>query len=59
MANLEELGEVISTDMLIVGGSLAGLSAAIKAKEESPNLNVLLVDKQTVGWAGVAPRGGG
>jgi succinate dehydrogenase/fumarate reductase flavoprotein subunit len=58
MANLEDLGEVISTDMLIVGGSLAGLMAALKAKEESPDLNVLIVEKQTTGWAGAAPRGG-
>lgn len=58
MGNLEDLGEVISTDMLVVGGSLAGLSAAIKAKEESPEMDVLIVDKQTVGWGGAAPRGG-
>jgi succinate dehydrogenase/fumarate reductase flavoprotein subunit len=58
MANLEDLGEVISTDILIVGGGIAGLTAALKAKEESPGLNVLIVEKQTVGWAGAAPRGG-
>lgn len=58
MANLEDLGEVISTDMLIVGGGLAGLTAALKAKEESPELSVLIVEKQTVGWSGAAPRGG-
>ena len=58
MANLEDLGEVISTDMLIVGGSIGGLCAAISAKEESPDISVLVVDKQTVGWSGAAPRGG-
>jgi len=30
MAKLEDLGEVISTDALIVGGGLAGPIAAIK-----------------------------
>jgi succinate dehydrogenase / fumarate reductase flavoprotein subunit len=58
MANLEDLGEVISTDMLIVGGSIGGLCAAIRAKEVSPEIDVLVVDKQTVGWSGAAPRGG-
>jgi succinate dehydrogenase / fumarate reductase flavoprotein subunit len=58
MSSLEDLGEVISTDMLIVGGSIGGLCAAIRAKEESPDIDVLVVEKQTVGWAGAAPRGG-
>lgn len=54
MANLEDLGELISTDMLIVGGSIGGLCAALRAKEESPEINILVVDKQSVGWAGAA-----
>jgi succinate dehydrogenase / fumarate reductase, flavoprotein subunit len=58
MANLEDLGEVISADLLIVGGSIGGLCAALRAKEESPDINILVVDKQTVGWSGAAPRGG-
>ena len=33
MANLEDLGEVISTDVLVVGGGISGIVAAIKAKE--------------------------
>ena len=41
MAKLEDLGEVISTDVLIVGGGIGGLVAAIKAKEESPKVDVL------------------
>ncbi len=57
MANIENLGEVVSTDLLIIGGGLAGLVAAIKAKEYS--VDVLLVDKQTIGWSGKAPKVGG
>ena len=57
MAKVEDLGEVISTDVLIIGGGISGLAAAIKAKENP--VDVLLVDKQTVGWAGKAPKGGG
>jgi succinate dehydrogenase / fumarate reductase flavoprotein subunit len=50
-------GEVISADLLIVGGGIAGLIAAIKAKEESPDTEVLLVDKQSIGWGGKANKG--
>ena len=57
MGGLEGLGEVISTDVLIIGGGLGGLVAAIKAKEYP--VDVLLVDKQTIGWSGKAPKVGG
>jgi succinate dehydrogenase / fumarate reductase flavoprotein subunit len=57
MVKLEDLGEVISTDVLIIGGGLGGLVAAIKAKEDP--VEVLLVDKQTIGWSGKAPKVGG
>ena len=33
MANLEDIGEVISTGVLIVGGGIGGLVTAVKAKE--------------------------
>lgn len=59
MANLENIGEVIRADLLIAGGGLAGLCAAIKAKEEDPDLDVLLVDKQSIGWGGMSNKGGG
>src|SRR5208283_4290425 len=50
-------GDVISTDVLVVGGGLGGLVAAIKAKEYP--VEVLIVDKQTIGWSGKAPKIGG
>ena len=56
MAKLEVLGEVICTDVLIIGGGFAGLIAAIKAKEQFPGLDVLIVEKQTTGWSGKAPK---
>ena len=59
MAKLEGLGEIISTDVLIVGGGVGGLAAAIKAKEENPEIDVLIVEKQTAGWAGKATKIGG
>ncbi|MBN1629377.1 MAG: FAD-binding protein [Thermoleophilia bacterium] len=51
--------EVISTDVLIVGGGIGGLVAAVKAKEENPGLDVLIAEKQTTGWAGKATKIGG
>ena len=57
--SLEELGEVVSTDVLIIGGGIGGLVAAVKAKETNPKLDVLIVEKQTTGWAGKASKIGG
>jgi succinate dehydrogenase/fumarate reductase flavoprotein subunit len=59
MAALESLGEVISTDILIIGGGIGGLVTAVKAKEENPEADVLVVEKQTAGWAGKATKIGG
>jgi succinate dehydrogenase / fumarate reductase flavoprotein subunit len=59
MAKLESLGKVISTNILIIGGGIAGLSAAITAKETSRDIDVLVVDKATTGWGGKANKGGG
>jgi len=49
----------IKTDLLVVGGSLAGMAAAIKAKEANPEMEVTLVEKYTSGYAGKANRGAG
>jgi succinate dehydrogenase/fumarate reductase flavoprotein subunit len=55
--NLDEIGEVFSTDVLVIGGGMAGLIAAIKALENSGD--VLVVDKGTVGAEGPVQAGGG
>ncbi|MBN1105935.1 MAG: FAD-binding protein [Deltaproteobacteria bacterium] len=57
IVNLQHLGEVISTDLLIIGGGIGGIVSAIKAKEHP--VDVLIVEKATAGWAGKAPKGGG
>ena len=46
-------------DVLIIGGGIAGLTAAISVKEENPEISVLVVEKQTSGYSGKANKGGG
>ena len=57
MKSIDELGTVISTDVLILGGGGAGLCAAIKAAER--NVDVLVLDKCGIGFSGEFPIGGG
>jgi succinate dehydrogenase/fumarate reductase flavoprotein subunit len=59
MTTLQQLGKVTSTDILIIGGGIAGISAAIAAKEASPEAGVVVVEKATSGWAGQANKGAG
>ncbi len=59
MATLESLGTVLSADLLIVGGGIAGLACAIAAKETDAEVDVLVVDKVVAGWGGKANKGGG
>lgn len=61
MPALESHGTVVSADLLIVGGGVAGLSAAISAKESAPEVDVVVVDKATAskGFAGKAGRTAG
>lgn len=49
----------LKTDILVAGGGIAGLTAAIIAKEANPECQVLIVEKQTCGYSGKANRGGG
>lgn len=51
--------KMIKSDMVIVGGSIAGISAAIRAKECEPDVSVTVVEKYFSGYAGKANRGGG
>ncbi|MDR1572619.1 MAG: FAD-binding protein [Clostridiales Family XIII bacterium] len=56
MKSLEALGNVLTTDVLVVGGGMAGIPAAIAARESGAE--VLIVDKAYTGLAGQSPRGG-
>lgn len=47
----------IEVDILVIGGGTAGPLAAIKAKQKSPQLKVLLLDKANVKRAGAIAEG--
>jgi succinate dehydrogenase / fumarate reductase, flavoprotein subunit len=51
----------LKTDVLIVGGGIAGLTAAITARETAPDVDVLVLDKAaaSTGWAGMGSRTAG
>lgn len=57
---MERFTEIrLAADFLIVGGGIAGLTAAVAAKEKNPNASVMVVEKQTAGYGGKANKGGG
>ena len=58
MTNINELGKVYTSDVLIVGGGISGLATAIKAKKINPDLNILVVEKGHAGFSGQATRAG-
>ncbi|MEE0435911.1 MAG: FAD-binding protein [Peptococcaceae bacterium] len=49
--------EKLSTDLLIIGGGVAGMQAAISAKETDPSVNVLVVEKADTRRSGMGSTG--
>jgi succinate dehydrogenase/fumarate reductase flavoprotein subunit len=54
---LENIGKVIESDVLVIGGGVTGLWTAIKAKEYVEH--VIIVDKGPRDWGGQASKSGG
>jgi succinate dehydrogenase/fumarate reductase flavoprotein subunit len=48
-----------TADILVIGGGIGGLTAAVSIKELDPALEVMIVEKQTAGYSGKANKGGG
>lgn len=55
--DLESLGHVLQTDVLVLGGGLSGLWASIKAMNYVQD--VLIVDKGPLDWGGIGNMSGG
>jgi succinate dehydrogenase/fumarate reductase flavoprotein subunit len=55
--DINSLGTVITTDVLVLGAGGAGMCAALKARESGAD--VLVLDKCGTGWCGQVPIGGG
>lgn len=58
MADLKELGKVIESDLLIVGGGFAGLVTSIRAAQENPDLDILIAERCYAGFAGQSSKAG-
>ena len=42
----------LSCDVLVVGGGIGGLTTATSLKERRPDLDILVIEKQTAGFSG-------
>lgn len=51
---LEKLGNVIDTDVLVIGGGAGGLWAGLSAKRHNPSMRVTVLDAHMVGRSGHA-----
>lgn len=58
MAGVKDYGELYTSDILVVGGGMSGLVTAIRAKENNPELDILVIDKGVIGWNGQATKAG-
>ncbi|MEH0843395.1 FAD-dependent oxidoreductase [Micromonospora sp. CPCC 205711] len=55
---LPPLTGTTDTDLLVIGGGYSGLWAALLAKRDAPDRDVLLVEAGTCGWAASGRNGG-
>ncbi len=58
MNELEKMGKVVTTDVLIVGCGLSAMCAALKLKKENKNLDILCLEKQWFGYNGKTTKAG-
>lgn len=56
--SLEKIATIHKSEVLIIGHGIAGVFAALTIKEKNPDIDILLVDKASTGWAGKANKGG-
>ena len=57
-AELPVLGGPERADLVVVGGGYNGLWTALRSKERYPELDVVLIEAQRIGWAASGRNGG-
>ena len=55
---LPALAAAVTADLAVIGGGFTGLWTALLARERYPDLEVVLVEAKTVGWAASGRNGG-
>lgn len=58
MKKLEDLGTVITTDVLIIGAGLSAVVAALEIKKHNKDIDVLCLEKQFFGYNGKTTKAG-
>ena len=56
---MEMKRENLQCDVLIAGGGIGGLACAASLKEQNPDLDIIIIEKQFAGYGGKANKGGG
>src|SRR6202034_2274691 len=52
------LAAEVTADLAVIGGGFTGLWTALLARERYPELDVVLIETKTVGWAASGRNGG-
>ena len=56
--NINKLNESLQCDVCIIGAGLSGISSALYLSKINPSLNIVILEKNKVGW-GASGRNGG
>ena len=56
--NINKLSESLQCDVCIIGAGLSGISSALYLSKINPSLNIVILEKNKVGW-GASGRNGG
>ena len=56
--NTNKLNESLQCDVCIIGAGLSGISSALYLSKLNPDLNIVILEKNKVGW-GASGRNGG
>ena len=58
MSELNKLGKVVTTDVLIIGGGTGGVVAGLKLKRLNPELDVMILEQGYYGYKGQSTKAG-